>query len=126
MACKALLEKTGNLLTATNPVRHWRHQRLTALALAPLSVWLIILLNKALHAGYAETLDWLTTPVNTAAIVAWIAAVFYHAALGVQVVIEDYVSTVPLRHGAIIAVNLVFLVLAVAALIPIIFIFQVR
>jgi succinate dehydrogenase / fumarate reductase membrane anchor subunit len=94
--------------------------------LVPLSIWLIVLLNKALNAPYADTVEWLSSPLNTLAIIAWTVAVVYHAALGVQVVIEDYVSTIPVRHLAIRATNLIFLVLGVAALLAIIIIFFAR
>lgn len=123
---KATFEKTGDLLQINNPVRHWRFQRLTAVALVPLSAWLLVLLDKALHAPYADTAAWLTTPLNGLAILAWTTAVIYHAALGVQVVIEDYVSDIALRHRAIIGVNLAFLILGAAALLTLFFIFLFR
>ena len=123
---KATFEKTGDLLQMNNPVRHWRFQRLTAVALAPLSGWLLVLLDKALHAPYADTVAWLTAPLNGLAIMAWTTAVIYHSALGVQVVIEDYVSDIALRHRAITGVNLAFLILGAAALLTLFFIFFFR
>jgi len=117
MANKRLLEKAGVL--SKSAVRQWRYQRLTAIALVPLTVWLSILLNKTLHAPYSETLTWLTTPINALAIVAWLIFVIYHAVLGLHVVLEDYVSDVQLRNRAIIATNLFFSVLGIAALLSI-------
>lgn len=126
MDYKASLEKAADFFSVNNPTGHFWYQRVTAAALVPLSIWLMMLLNKALHAPYAETLDWLTAPFNTLAILAWTAAAIYHAALGVQVVIEDYVSDIPVRHLAIRATNLIFLVLGVAALLAIVVILLVR
>lgn len=126
MDYKALLEKAADFFSVHSGSGHFWYQRVTAVALVPLSFWLIVLLNKALHAPYAETVDWLSAPFNTLAIIAWTVAVVYHAALGVQVVIEDYVSTIPVRHLAIRATNLIFLVLGVAALLAIIIILLVR
>ena len=122
------MDKKGllKIFPVKSPAGHWQYQRLTAVTLAPLSIWLIILLNKALHAPYAETVAWLSNPVNATAITVWTLAVIYHAALGVQVVIEDYVSAIMLRHRAIFAANLFFLVLAVAALFSIINILLIR
>jgi succinate dehydrogenase / fumarate reductase membrane anchor subunit len=126
MNFKASLEKAADFFSVNNPTDHFWYQRVTAVALLPLSIWLLLLLNKALHAPYAETVDWLTAPFNTLAILGWTAAVIYHAALGVQVVIEDYVSDIPVRHLAIRATNLVFLLLGVAAMLAIIVILLAR
>lgn len=123
MDYKALLEKAADYFSVNNPVAHWWYQRVSAAALVPLSIWLIVFLNKALGAPYADTVGWLTSPFNLLAMTAWTVAVIYHAALGVQVVIEDYVSTLDIRHKAIRATNLAFLVLGVAALLALFIIF---
>ncbi len=126
MDYKALLGKVADFFSVNQPTGHFWYQRVTAVALIPLSIWLIVLLNKALNAPYAETLAWLKSPINSLAIAAWTVAVVYHAALGVQVVIEDYVSTLPVRHWAIRATNLIFLVLGIAALFAMIIILLAR
>lgn len=126
MDYKATLEKAADFFSVHSGSGHFWYQRVTAVALVPLSIWLIVLLNKALSAPYADTVDWLSSPLNTLAIIAWTVAVVYHAALGVQVVIEDYVSTIPVRNLAIRATNLIFLVLGVAALLAIIIILLAR
>jgi succinate dehydrogenase / fumarate reductase, membrane anchor subunit len=119
MNYKALFDKLSELLSVKIASRHWWYQRMTAVALVPLSFWLIILLDKALNAPYADTLAWLTSPLNTIAIIAWTLAVIYHAALGVQVVLEDYVSTITIRTQSIRATNLIFTFLGLAALLAI-------
>ena len=116
MAYKAVFNK----LSITSASGHWLYQRVTAVALVPLAFWLIIFLDKALNAPYANTLVWLSTPINAVAMVAWTLAVIYHAALGVQVVLEDYVSTIAIRKLSIRASNLVFTCLGFAALFAII------
>lgn len=108
------------------PVGHWWFQRLTAVALLPLSVWLLLLLHHAFKAPYAETLAWLQSPFNALAIGAWNIIVMYHAALGIQVVIEDYVSTLRVRGWAIRLTNLIFLILGFVALVALIFISTTR
>jgi len=123
---KHLADKPACPLARHGAAGHWWYQRLTALALVPLSVWLLILLNKTLTAPYAETVNWLTSPLNAMAVVGWVVVAFYHAAQGVQVVIEDYVSTVSLRHAAIRIINRIFLFLAVAALLALAFILIAR
>ena len=126
MDYKALLTKAADFFSVHSGSGHFWYQRVTAVALVPLSIWLLVLLDKALGAPYADTVAWLKSPVNAMAIIAWTVAVVYHAALGVQVVIEDYVSTIPVRNLAIRATNLIFLALGVAALLAIIIIFLAR
>lgn len=126
MDYKKQLELAADLFSVKNPTGHFWYQRVTAIALIPLSIWLIVFLNKALSASYADTVAWLVSPINAAAIIGWIVAVFYHAALGVQVVIEDYVSTLSVRHLAIRATNLIFLFFGIAALAAMIFILFAR
>ena len=126
MGCKAILEKVEDVFTIKSPVGHWRYQRISAVALGPLTILILVLLNKALHAPYAETVVWVSEPFTALGIIAWIAAVLFHSALGVQVVLEDYVSNLPLRHRAILAANLLFLALGIAAMAAIIIILLLR
>lgn len=118
--------KIADCFSIHNATGHFWYQRVTAVALIPLSVWLLVLLDKALTAPYADTIAWLTSPINAVAIIAWTVAVIFHAALGVQVVVEDYVSTLSTRHLAIRATNLIFLGLGVAAFAAIFFILMDR
>ncbi len=126
MGCKAILEKVGDVFSIKSPVGHWRYQRLSAVALVPLTILMLVLLNKALHAPYAETVNWLSEPFTALGIIVWLATVLYHSALGVQVVLEDYVSNLQLRHWAILASNLLFLALGIAAMAAIIIILLLR
>lgn len=96
--------------------RHWLMQRITALALVPLSFHLVVFLDLCMNAPYQQTVAWLKSPLNTVCIEVWLLAVFYHAALGLQVVIEDYIANQGLQARLIKAINLSFLFLAVAAL----------
>jgi succinate dehydrogenase / fumarate reductase membrane anchor subunit len=113
------LAKVRGLGSAKTGISHWWMQRVTAVALIPLTFWLITFLGLCLNAPYPETVVWLASPLNSVCIVAWILIVFYHAALGLQVVIEDYVSNERWRIASIMSVNLFFLFLALAALIAV-------
>ena len=101
---------------AKNGTGHWWLQRMTSLALIPLSYWLLVLLDYSFNAPYEQMLDWLSSPVNFLAMMLWISAVCYHAALGLQVVIEDYVSNQQIQKLSIVGVQITFLVLALASI----------
>jgi succinate dehydrogenase / fumarate reductase membrane anchor subunit len=119
MDYRSPLAKVRGLGSAKAGTSHWWMLRITSVALIPLSFWLIIFLDLSLNAPYQETVEWLASPLNTLGIVAWLLAVFYHTALGLQVVIEDYVAAEGFKIVAVWTVNLSFLLLALAALIAV-------
>ncbi len=119
MDYRSPLARVRGLGSAKAGTSHWWMQRVSAVALIPLSFWLITLLELSFNAPYQETVAWLAAPVNTVCIVAWVLAVFYHAALGLQVVIEDYIAAEGIKIVAVWTVNLSFLLLALAALVAV-------
>jgi succinate dehydrogenase / fumarate reductase membrane anchor subunit len=96
--------------------QHWLLQRISAIILIPLSFKQIAFLKLCLNAPYQHTIEWLSSPYNMVWILLWVIAVFYHAAIGLQVVIEDYVGNQSLQGKLIKLINISFLVLALASL----------
>ena len=119
MDYRSPLARVRGLGSAKAGTSHWWMQRVSAVALIPLSFWLITFLDLSFSAPYQQTVEWLSSPLNTVCIVAWVLAVFYHSALGLQVVIEDYIAAEGIKIIAVWAVNLSFLLLALAALIAV-------
>ncbi len=109
------LGRVRGLGSAKEGVHHWWMQRLTAIALIPLILWFVASLAGLAGAGHAETVEWLGSPLVSIAVILMVVATLYHAALGVQVVIEDYVHHEGLKFCWLIAVKFIFLVLGVAA-----------
>lgn len=81
--------------------KHWTFQRLSALALIPLSYWLLAFLYACLQNDFFQAAQWLNAPLNKSALLLWLLVSCYHAALGIQVVCEDYVSNLSIRKIAI-------------------------
>lgn len=119
MDYRSPLANAQGLGSAKSGTTHWWMQRVTAVALIPLTYVLLKFLDLSLNAPYEQALEWLSAPFNSTCMIAWLLAVFYHAALGLRVVIEDYVGSESGRILSIWAVNLVFLFLAIAALIAV-------
>lgn len=89
--------------SAHHGVRHWWLQRLTALALIPLSVWFIVSLLRAVLFPTPEMVaDWLASPINALLLALMVVALFTHACLGVQTVVEDYVKAPFSKYGCLI------------------------
>ena len=75
-------------------VGHWWFQRVTAVALVPLLVWFVVsLIASMLSPDVTQVAGWFASPVNALFTVALLLAMFWHAKLGLQVVIEDYIHT---------------------------------
>ncbi|MGE0333916.1 MAG: succinate dehydrogenase, hydrophobic membrane anchor protein [Gammaproteobacteria bacterium] len=72
---------------------HWWTERVMAAALVPLSVWFAASLIANRGSGYEAFIGWLGSPVTAALMILLLIALFWHAALGLQVVIEDYVHS---------------------------------
>jgi succinate dehydrogenase / fumarate reductase, membrane anchor subunit len=115
MSLRTDLARVRGLGSARNGTGHWWAQRLTALALVPLMLWLVVSLVMLAGAEHATVVAWLGNPLVAVPMVLLIAAGFHHAQLGVQVVIEDYVHTECLKVASIILVKFAAAALGVAA-----------
>ncbi len=111
------LAKAHGLGSAKSGTAHWWMQRITAVALIFLSFWLILFIQQLFHATHTEIQQWLVKPVNFTLLIAWSFISFYHAAIGLQVVIEDYLSPEWLKISLIWLIKLAFLGGAVTSLV---------
>ena len=84
---------------------HWSAQRLTALALMPLTLWFIFSVFHLLGASHQAVVDWLSAPFTLVLMLAFIVATFYHLQLGLQVVIEDYVHSYEIKTASLLAMK---------------------
>ena len=79
---------------------HWRWQRFSALALIPVSLWAAFALIPLPAQDYRLALEWVSRPTSLVLITILFPVLYLHAALGLQVVLEDYVRN-PLRQWCI-------------------------
>ncbi|MFL2669220.1 MAG: succinate dehydrogenase, hydrophobic membrane anchor protein [Alphaproteobacteria bacterium] len=105
MSLRTDLGKVRGLGSAKEGVGHWWAQRLTAIALIPLLVWFVASVVPLVGAELRIVREWISSPVNSVLLLSLIVAVFHHAQLGLQVVIEDYVHTGWLKLASVIAVK---------------------
>jgi succinate dehydrogenase / fumarate reductase membrane anchor subunit len=85
------LGRAIGLGSAKEGAEHWWSQRLTAIALVPLSLWFVASLISLAGADYVAFTDWVASPLVSVLLILTIGTTFWHALLGTQVVIEDYV-----------------------------------
>lgn len=106
MQLRTPISHTKGLGSAKEGLGHWSAQRLTAIANVVLVIWFLISAMTLAGADYQETRAWLASPVSAGLMLLLIASAFYHAKLGLQVVIEDYVHHEGLKIAALAAVTL--------------------
>ena len=105
MKLRSDLSRVLGLGSARAGAHHWTHQRLSAIALIPLSLWFVSALLGHLHDDLVDVTDWIRSPFVTILLISLLAAMFYHAKLGLQVVIEDYVHAEIAKIGLLIAMK---------------------
>lgn len=99
---------------------HWIAQRVTAIALVPLLLWFCFsLLYTIFTADYAGAIAWIHQPWIMLALILLVGTVFYHSALGLQVIVEDYVHTKWLKTATLIVLRLFNFLLAIAGILAV-------
>lgn len=122
MSIRSPLAVARGLGSAKSGVEHWWVQRVTAVALVPLTLWFVASLVAHVGADYASVMAWLSSPFQAALLILYLVALFYHSQLGLQVVVEDYVHTPLLKIATTIVLQFANILLAVAAIVSVIMI----
>jgi len=113
------IARIRGLGSAKEGVQHWWAQRLTALALVPLSVWFVAGMVALTGATHAEAAEWVGHPFNATLMILTLGLVCHHGQLGLQVVIDDYVHAEGARLLLLIAARLLALALALAGIVAV-------
>ncbi len=93
MNLRTPLATARGLGSSNSGVHHWWIQRLTAVALIPLTIWFVWVGPGLLAADFDTARAFVAAPLNALLLAAFVIALFWHVQLGLQVVIEDYVHT---------------------------------
>jgi succinate dehydrogenase / fumarate reductase membrane anchor subunit len=114
------LRRARGLGSAKSGTKHWWAQRVTAVALIPLTIWFVIAMITATGNDYNNARQFIGNPINAVLFILLIVATFHHAQLGLQVVIEDYVHNKPMVIGLLIITKGTVIVLGVSAIFAVI------
>ncbi|MEM1261832.1 MAG: succinate dehydrogenase, hydrophobic membrane anchor protein [Pseudomonadota bacterium] len=112
------LSRVLGLGSAKDGTSHWWAQRVSAIAIGPLLLWFGLAMLTLPDYSYASVAAFVATPIVTVLLLLLTGTALYHAKLGLQVVIEDYVHGA-LKVVALIGINFAVVALAVAALVSI-------
>lgn len=98
--------RVRGLGAAHHGAHHWLVQRFTAIGNVVLMSWLLVSLALLGDYGYANMVKWLSQPLSATAMILLVVTLFWHARLGLQVLIEDYIHDAGSKFAAISALNL--------------------
>jgi succinate dehydrogenase membrane anchor subunit len=110
------LSRARGLGSAREGVEHWWMQRVTAAALIPLTLWFVASLIALTGSDYNAFIAWLKAPFVAILMVLLLIALFHHMALGLRVVVEDYVHSDRAKIPTVVAIRLVCFALAVVGI----------
>jgi succinate dehydrogenase / fumarate reductase membrane anchor subunit len=113
------LGRARGLGSARAGSHHWWAQRLTSIALVPLTIWFILAVIRLSGASHQAVIDWLSTPLSMGLMLALIVATFYHMQLGLQVVIEDYVHNEAAKMVSVLCVKALSVMLALVCIVSV-------
>ncbi len=123
MSLQTPLAKARGLGSAKQGTHHWWQQRLTAIALTPLSLWFIYSLLIIGSVDHASVTRWMSDTMNAVLLILFIVSLFHHAQLGMQVVIEDYIESEWQKMFSIILIKFLALFAGLSSVIAILKVF---
>lgn len=114
---RSQLGRVRGLGAAHSGVGVWWAERVTSIALVPLTLWFVFSVLIRLGAPQPAIHAWLGHPVNAVLMLALVGITFHHMQLGLQVVIDDYVHQEAFRTALLLLVKGITLLLALACVI---------
>jgi len=109
--------------SAKSGVHHWIIQRVTAIALIPLSLWFTCAFIVLVTAPYEYAREWLSTPWAVTFSILFIFLIFYHGYLGMRVIWEDYVPQTSTKWALLIGTKILSTLMAVLGIVSILKVF---
>ena len=113
---QSCLKKVMKMQSKSHGVVHWKLQRISAIAMIPLIIWFVSSLVFSLINSYDQSINWLQSPLNATGMVLLFGTLYFHAASGLQVVVEDYVHNEGLKIMSLILIKLLSVLLGVLSI----------
>ena len=97
------LGRARGLGSAKHGVGHWISERISSVALVPLSLWGVVSGLALARVGYDGAAAWLHSPLNAVLAALLFVVSFQHMHAGLRVVVEDYIHTPGMKAGLLLA-----------------------
>ena len=121
MQMRSHLGRVRGLGSSNNGVQHWWMQRLSGIALVPLSLWFVFsVIGLLINADLATVTTWVGQHYNPVLLILFVICMFHHAQLGLQVVIEDYTRSELTKVTLLVTVKLAALLLSACSIFAVI------
>jgi succinate dehydrogenase / fumarate reductase membrane anchor subunit len=108
MSLRSPLSRVLGLGSAKDGTAHWWAQRVTAVALIPLTLWFLFSLMTLPDFQYETVRTWLAVPVSGFLAVLMVAVLTYHSYLGTTVIVEDYVHASGMKVLSLMALRFLY------------------
>ena len=115
MSLKHPLTKGKKTGASGEGTHHWWLQRMSALALIPLSLWFLFSVIGHIGDDYQTVMKWISHPGIAVPLILYLGFMFFHAQLGLQVIVEDYCHDQATKLCILVLTKAVFLVAGVAS-----------
>jgi succinate dehydrogenase / fumarate reductase membrane anchor subunit len=119
MSIQTPLGRVRGLGSAKHGTEHFWHQRLTAAAMVPLTVWFVWMVARYVGAAHADVVAALGHPINAALMLLFVVAGLYHMALGLRVVVEDYITVKGTKFALLFLVNFAAFAIAMVCVVAV-------
>lgn len=116
------LSKAKNLGSAGSGSHHWWHQRLTALIIAIMIFWVIAFFGQISSSELSSVIAYLQKPYNIVMLLIFFVTMMYHAALGTQVVIEDYISCRAYRVALLLGTQIFAIITTISFVVAVLYV----
>jgi succinate dehydrogenase / fumarate reductase, membrane anchor subunit len=116
---RSQLGRVRGLGSAKSGVAHWWAERVTSIALVPLTIWFICAAVSLVGASHDEVLSWVASPVTVVLLICLLVTTFYHMQLGLQAVVEDYVHVDSARLILLLLIKAVCFLAALAGIVSV-------
>jgi succinate dehydrogenase / fumarate reductase membrane anchor subunit len=115
MDMRTPLGRVRGLGSTNDGVKHWWMQRLTGMALIPLTLWFVYSVVQMSGASHTEFTVWVGTQGNPVLLILLIICMFHHGQLGLQVVVEDYIPSESTKMTLLIAIKFAAIIFGTSA-----------
>ncbi len=119
MSLRSPLGQVLGMGSAKQGVHHWWVQRLTSVALVPLSIWFLVSLLSLPSLDHAAVTAWMAQSVTALLLSLFVVVAAWHSQLGVRVIVEDYVHAPGARMLTLVASTFAHVLLASAGLLAV-------
>ena len=97
MSLRSPLGRVLGMGSAKDGTAHWLAQRISAVALVPLTLWFVFSLLTLPALDYDTVRTWLSVPISGFLVLLLVFVLTYHSYLGTIVIVEDYVTATGMK-----------------------------